>query len=206
MFGIDFKVISAIAENINGARHICVVGSPISYICLNQGELVFTSNQEKFQVLGQPSDKWRSEHFLNEDETAQDLEAKILEQVGRYKREGWTIISAEKWLADVRAFHLKERERIKKLLIDDPQRLEIQIWGDFLMSQENPIFQDLAIFLRCCLEEAEEMAGIPKERCSKELLRSEIEAANRLARFLAKHSNELLCEGADLIPQWIHNH
>lgn len=203
MFGIDFNIISAIVEKINGARHICVKGGPISYICLNQDELIFTSDQEKFQVLGLPSDKWRSEHFLNEDKTVQDLVAKILEQVGKYEREGWAIISGQKWLADVRAFNLKKQEWMKKLWIDDPQRLEIQIWGDFLRSQENPIFQDLAIFLKCCLEGDGEMADTPEEPYSKELLRSEIEAANKLARFLANHSNELLCEGADWIPQWI---
>jgi len=110
MFGIDFNIISAIVEKINGARHIYVKGSPISFICLNRDELVFSSDQEKFQVLGLPSDKWRSKHFLNEDETVQDLVAKILEQVGRYEREGKTIIKGQKWLADVRAFHLKKQQ------------------------------------------------------------------------------------------------
>jgi len=79
---------------------------------------------------------------------------------------------------------------VKKLWIDNPQRLEIQIWGDFLKYQENPIFRDLAIFLKYCLEGDGEMADIPKEPYSKELLRSEIGAANKLARFLVNHSTE----------------
>jgi hypothetical protein len=49
-------------------------------------------------------------------------------------------------------------------------KLEIKLWVDFLGIQENPIFQDLAVFLNC---------------------------------FLANHSNELLCEGAEWITQWM---
>ena len=81
MFGDNFKVCMDIAENISGAHHIWLVGINSSYISLNSGELIFTSNQEKYQVLGHPFVKWNKEHFINIDETAKRLTGEILEQV-----------------------------------------------------------------------------------------------------------------------------
>lgn len=206
MFGKDHRVIADIAEKINGARHIWLAGSSISYITLNYGELVFFSNQEKYQILGYPSVKWREEDFLNLSETAQDLAAEIVEQVAEYEREGRTIISAETWLAEVAAFESRKHERFQQFWKVDHEKLEIQIWADVLECQKNPIFEDLAVFLKCHLEEDGEPEDLPSKPHFRELLKSEIEEANALASFLANHSNEILREGADLIPQWVEDH
>lgn len=206
MFGDNFNVCMDIAENISGAHHRWLGGINISYISLNSGELVFTSNQEKFQVLGLPSVKWNKEHFINIGETAKILTGEILEQVGEYKKEGKVAISAEEWLAEVEVFKLKKLEWHRRLWVDDIEKLEIERWADFLGIQENPIFQDLAAFLNCHLEEDEEVENNAEKPHFRELLASEIEAANKLADFLANHSNDLLREGADRIPQWIDAH
>ena len=104
MFEDNSKVCMAIAENINGARHVWIVGTHVSYISLNSGELIFTSDEIKYQVLAHPSIKWNKEHFVNKDETVKRLAMEILEQVGEYERAGKAIISAEEWLAKVEAF------------------------------------------------------------------------------------------------------
>ena len=203
MFGDNFKVCMDIAENINGAHHRWLVGINISYISLNSGELVFTSNQEKYQVLGHPSVKWNEEHFIDIDETAKGLVVEILEQVGEFKREGKVATSAEEWLAEVEAFKLKKLEWRKRLWVDEIEKLEIERWMDFLGIQENPIFQDLAVFLNCHLNDYEGAEGDQNPPQFRELLKSEIDAANKLADFLANHSNEVLREGAEWIPQWV---
>jgi len=203
MFGDNFKVCMDIAENINGAHHRWLVGINISYISLNSGELVFTSNQEKYQVLGHPFVIWNKEHFINIDETAKRLTGEILEQVGEYKREGKVAISAEEWLAEVEAFKLKKLEWRKRLWVDDIEKLEIERWTDFLGIQENPIFQDLAVFLNRHLSDYEGAEGDQNPSQFRELLKSEIDAANKLADFLVNHSNDVLREGAELIPQWV---
>ena len=206
MFGDNFKVCMDIAENINGAHHRWLVGINISYISLNSGELVFTSNQEKYQVLGHPFVIWDKEHFINIDETAKILTGEILEQVEEYKREGKLAISAEEWLVEVEAFKLKKLEWRKRLWVDDIEKLEIERWTDFLGIQENPIFQDLAAFLNCHLDNDKEAENLPEKPHFRELLKSEIDAANKLADFLANHSNDVLREGADWIPQWVGAH
>ena len=206
MFGDNFKVCMDIAENINGAHHRRLVGINISYISLNSGELVFTSNQEKYQVLGHPFVIWDKEHFINIDETAKILTGEILEQVEEYKRESKVAISAEEWLAEVEAFKLKKLEWRKRLWVDDIEKLEIERWTDFLGIQENPIFQDLAAFLNCHLDNDKEAENLPEKPHFRELLKSEIDAANKLADFLANHSNDVLREGADWIPQWVGAH
>jgi hypothetical protein len=206
MFEKDHSLIADIAEKINGARHIWLAGSSISYISLNCGELVFVSNQEKYQVLGHRSVKWREEDFLNVTETAHDLAAEILEQVAEYEREDRPITSAETWLAEMTAFESRTHERFQQLWTDDYAKLEIQIWADVLESLENPIFRDLTVFLKCHLEEDGEPKDLPSKPHFRELLKSEIEEANALASFLANHSNEILCEGADWIPQWVEDH
>ena len=206
MFGDNFKVCMDIAENINGAHHRWLVGINISYISLNSGELVFTSNQEKYQVLGHPFVIWDKEHFINIDETAKILTGEILEQVEEYKRESKVAISAEEWLAEVEAFKLKKLEWRKRLWVDDIEKLEIERWTDFLGIQENPIFQDLAAFLNCHLDNDKEAENLPEKPHFRELLKSEIDAANKLADFLANHSNDVLREGADWIPQWVGAH
>ncbi len=203
MFGDNFKVCMDIAENINGAHHRWLVGINISYISLNSGELVFTSNQEKYQVLGHPFVIWNKEHFINIDETAKRLTGEILEQVGEYKREGKVAISAEEWLAEVEAFKLKKLEWRKRLWVDDIEKLEIERWTDFLGIQENHIFQTLAIFLNYQVNEDDESESIPGKSHVRELLGSDIDEANKLAHFLANHSNDLLREGAEWIPQWV---
>lgn len=203
MFGDNFKVCMDIAENINGAHHHWLVGINISYISLNSGELIFTSNQEKYQVLGHPSVKWSAEHFIDIDETAKGLVVEILGQVGKYKREGKVAISTEEWLAEVEAFKLKKLQWRKRLWVDDIEKLEIERWTDFLGIQENPIFQDLALFLNCHLNDYEGAEGDQSPTQFRELLKSEIDAANKLADFLANHSNDVLREGAEWIPQWV---
>ena len=205
MFGDNFKVSMDIAENI-GAHHRWLVGMNISYISLNSGELVFASNQNRYQVLGHPSVNWNKEHFINIGETAKILTGQILEQVEKHKKEGKPIISAEEWLADLEALKLEKLEWRRGLWVDDIEKLEIESWADFLRIQENPIFQDLAAFLNFHLEEDEEVENNAEKPHFRELLASEIEAANKLADFLANHSNDLLREGADWIPQWIDAH
>jgi hypothetical protein len=206
MFGDNFKVCMDIAENINGAHHRWLVGINISYISLNSDELVFTSNQEKYQVLGHPFVKWNKEHFINIDETAKRLTEEILEQVGEYKREGKVAITTEEWLAEVEAFKSKKLEWRKRLWVDDIEKLEIERWADFLGIQENPIFQDFAAFLNYHLVNDKEAENLPEKPHFRELLETEIDTANKLADFLANHSNDVLREGADWIPQWVADH
>ena len=206
MFGDNFKVCMDIAENINGAHHRWLVGINISYISLNSGELVFTSNQEKYQVLGHPSVKWNEEHFIDIDETAKGLVVEILEQVGEFKREGKVATSAEEWLAEVEAFKLKKLEWRKRLWVEDIEKLEIEKWANFLETQENPVFQDFAAFLNCHLNNDKEAENLSEKPHFRELLETEIGTANKLADFLANHSNDVLREGADWIPQWVGAH
>ena len=206
MFGDNFKVCMDIAENINGAHHRWLVGINISYISLNSDELVFTSNQEKYQVLGHPFVKWNKEHFINIDETAKRLTEEILEQVGEYKREGKVAITTEEWLAEVEAFKSKKLEWRKRLWVDDIEKLEIEKWANFLETQENPIFQDFAAFLNYHLDNDKEAENLPEKPHFRELLETEIDTANKLADFLANHSNDVLREGADWIPQWVADH
>ena len=206
MFTDNFKVCMDIAENINGARHMRIVGIDFSYISLNSGELIFTSNQKKYQVLGRPPIEWNKEHFIDIDETAKRLAMEILEQVGEYEREGEAIISTKEWLAEVEAFKLKKLEWRKRLWIDDIKKLEVERWADFLGIQENPIMQDFATFLNYHLDNDKEVANLPENPHFRELLKSEIDAANKLGDFLADHSNDLLREGAEWIPQWLEAH
>ncbi len=206
MFGNDFDVCMDVAENLSGVHHIWVAGGNFSYIALNKGGVIFTSNPEKFQVLGQPSVKWNENHFINMNETGKRLAMEILEQVGEYKREGEVIISAEELLAEVDAFESKKHEWRKRLWVDDIEKLEIERWANFLETQENPIFQDFAEFLNCYLDNDKEAENLPDKPHFRELLESEIDAANKLADFLANHSNDTLCEGAYWIPQWIECH
>ena len=205
MFGDNFKVSMDIAENI-GAHHRWLVGIDISYISLISGELVFTSNQNRYQVLGHPSVNWNKEHFINISETAKMLTGEILKQVEKHEKEGKPMISAKAWKAELEAFKLKKLEWRRRLWVDDIEKLEIERWADFLGIQENPIFQDLAAFLNYHLEEDEEVENITEKPHFRELLASEVEAANKLADFLANHSNNLLREGADWIPQWMDAH
>ena len=206
MFGNDFDVCMDVAENLSGVHHIWVAGGNFSYIALNKGGVIFTSNPEKFQVLGQPSVKWNENHFINMNETGKRLAMEILGQVGEYEREGEVIISAEELLAGVDAFESKKREWNKQFWVDDIEKLEIEKWANFLETQENPIFQDFAVFLNCHLNEDEDAESDQIQPHFRELLKSEIDAANKLADFLANHSNDLLREGAEWIPQWMEAH
>ena len=169
-------------------------------------ELVYISNSEKYQILGEESVKWSEEHFIDIDKTAERLAMEVSEQVEEYRREGRVIISAEAWLAKVDAFELKRREWNNRLWLEDPEKLEIERWANFLETQENPIFQDLASFLNCHLNVNKAVESAQSNPHCRELLESEIDAANKLADFLANHSNELLREGADWIPQWMEAH
>lgn len=206
MFGKYFNACMAVAENLSGAHNYWIADSNLSYITLNSGELVFTSNQEKFQVLARPSVKWNESHLIDLDKTAKALAMEILKQVGEYKREGKAIISAERWLADLNAFESKNHQWDKGLWIDDIEKLEIEKWADFLGTQENPIFQDLADFLKCHLIDYKEAESDQSQPHFRELLKSEIDAAYKLADFLTSHSNDILREGADWIPQWMESH
>ena len=169
-------------------------------------ELVYISNSEKYQILGEESVKWSEEHFIDIDKTAERLAMEVSEQVEEYRREGRVIISAKAWLAKVDAFELKRREWNNRLWLEDPEKLEIERWANFLETQENPIFQDLASFLNCHLNVNKAVESAQSNPHCRELLESEIDAANKLADFLANHSNELLREGADWIPQWMEAH
>ena len=130
----------------------------------------------------------------------------ILEQVGEYKREGKVAITTEEWLAEVEAFKSKKLEWRKRLWVDDIEKLEIERWADFLGIQENPIFQDFAAFLNYHLDNDKEAENLPEKPHFRELLETEIDTANKLADFLANHSNDVLREGADWIPQWVADH
>ena len=90
--------------------------------------------------------------------------------------------------------------------MDDIEKLEIEKWANFLETQENPIFQDFAVFLNCHLNEDEDAESDQIQPHFRELLKSEIDAANKLGDFLADHSNDLLREGAEWIPQWLEAH
>ena len=169
-------------------------------------ELVYISNSEKYQILGEESVKWSEEHFIDIDKTAERLAMEVSEQVEEYRREGRVIISAKAWLAKVDAFELKRREWNNRLWLEDPEKLEIERWANFLETQENRIFQDLASFLNCHLNVNKAVESAQSNPHCRELLESEIDAANKLADFLANHSNELLREGADWIPQWMEAH
>ena len=206
MFGYHSRVCMSIAEKLSSSHHYYIARIDLSYISLHTSELVFTCNRVKFQVLGLPSVIWDKEHFIDIDKTANELAMEILKQVEELVKEGKPIISPEVWLAEVVAFESKKCEWNRELWIDNIEKLEIQRWVDFLEMQDNPIFQDLAGFLKCHLEEDEEIENNAEKPHFRELLASEIEAANKLADFLANHSNDLLREGADWIPQWIDAH
>ncbi len=177
----------------------------IGYIVSGR-ELVYISNSKKYQILGKESVKWSEEHFIGIDETAKKLAREVLEQVQEYRREGKVIISAEAWLAEVDAFESKRCEWNNQLWLEDLKKLEIESWANFLETQENPIFRDLASFLNCFLNDNKEAESAQSNPHFRELLESEIDAANKLADFLANHSNNLLREGADWIPQWMAAH
>jgi hypothetical protein len=194
-----------IIKKLSSSHHYYIAGKDLSYISLNTGELVFVCNQEKFQVLGLPLVKWDKVHFIDMDKTANELVMEILKQVGESEKEYKPIIT-EAWLAEVGSFESKKCKSDIQLWVDDIERLEIERWADFLETQDNPIFQDLAGFLKCHLEEDEEVENIVEKSHYRELLGFEIEAANKLADFLANHSNDVLREGADWIPQWIDAH
>ena len=169
-------------------------------------DLVYISNSEKYKILGEESVKWSEEHFIDIDKTAERLAIEVSEQVKEYRREGRIIINTEAWLAKVDAFELIRREWNNQLWLEDPEKLEIERWANFLETQENPIFQDLASFLNCHLNVNKAVESAQSNPHCRELLESEIDAANKLADFLANHSNELLREGADWIPQWMEAH
>ena len=205
MFGNHSQVCMIIAEKLSSSHHYYIAGKDLSYISLNTGELVFISNQEKYQALGHPSAKWDKEHFIDIDKTANELVMEILKQAGESEKEYKPILT-EEWFAEVGSFESKKCKSDIQLWADDSGKLEIQIWVNFLDTQDNPILQDLAIFLKYFLEGDVEVENIAEKTHYRELLGSEIEAANKLADFLANHSNDLLREGADWIPQWIDAH
>ena len=195
-----------VAENLSGAYNYWRADGNLSYITLNRGELVFTSTREKFQVLGQPSVKWNENHFTNMNETGKRLAGEILEQVREYEIEGKAFISAEEWFAEINAYQSKMREWDRSLWVDDIKRLEIEWWANFFKTQENPIFQDFAVFLDCHLDNYKDEENPQEEARPRELLELEIDAANSLANFFANHSNDVLREGAYWIPQWVGAH
>lgn len=98
------------------------------------------------------------------------------------------------------------REWDRSLWVDDIEKLEIEKWANFLETQENPIFQDFAAFLNFHLDNDKGAENLPDKPHFRELLETEIDEANKLGDFLANHSNDVLREGADWIPQWVGAH
>jgi hypothetical protein len=201
MFDDSFNVCAAIAENIVGGRHIWVPKSNLSYISLDGGQIVFMSNGEKFQSLGTPSVHWESADFIDIQRTAERLSIAILRQISVFEVGGKAISEDEQ---NVFKSHIGELD--KDYWVNDIDSLEIEWWINFLQTQKNPIFQDLAMFLCCYLNIENESKRIQSNPHYRELLRSEIDSANKLADFLTNHSNRVLREGADWIPEWIEAH
>ena len=85
MFGYHSQVCMIIAEKLSSSHHYYIAGADLSYISLNTGELIFTCNLAKFEVLGLPSVKWDKEHFIDIDKTANELLMEILKQAGGYR-------------------------------------------------------------------------------------------------------------------------
>lgn len=206
MFTSYSDVCMAVACNLSGVHNYWLPERNLSYITLDGNELIFYSHQEKFQVLGHASVEWNEEHFIDVDETGKVLAGEILKQLREYEKDGKAIICAKAWLAETDAFAAKSYQWIKELWIDDIKKLEIERWSNFFETQENPIFQDLAEFLKCHLDQDREAKSRPDRLHFRELLESEIGAANKLTKFLGNHSNEVLREGAEWIPQWMKDH
>ena len=206
MFDKSFEVCTAIAENLTGAHHMWHYTTKHSYIYSEGGGMVFISNQEAYRVFGNASVKWNEEDFIDLDKTGKRLSGEILKQMEEYEKEGKANLSFEEWFTEVSAFELKQREWNKQIWVDDIEKLEVKRWANFLETQENPIFQDLAEFLNCHIDNDKQAENLPDRPHFRELLESEIAAAKKLEDFLASHSNDLLREGADWIPQWVGAH
>jgi len=206
MFRFHSKICMTIVKELAHSHHYYNPRTDLSYICLRNDELVFIATEKKFQILGQPSLKWDEGHLINMNETGKKLAGEILEQVEQYQREGEAFISAEEWFAELNAYQLKMREWERSFWVDDIKRLEIGWWANFLKTQENPIFQDLAVFLDCHLDNYKDEENLQEEAHLRGLLELEVDAAKILADFFANHSNDVLREGADWIPQWIGAH
>jgi len=201
-----FDLCTEIAADLQEVRQIWVPSKNLSYIETNQGELIFFSSQFKYQVLGKPSVRL-DENFLKDmNVNAKILASEISEQMARYKEDKVTITTSQEWLAHVDAFMSMIDGKCKSLNEAYIWRVEIQMWVELLENQSNPIFQDLAIFLKCHLNSNEDLDGSQDNHHCRELLESEIESANQLAEYLLNHSNDVLREAAERVTEWIASH
>lgn len=112
------------------------------------------------------------------------------------------------WISGTKlgAFTLKKSKWSERFWEEDIEKKEIKMWAEALETQDNPIFQDLVMFLNCFLDNDQEPENLSEKPHYRELLKTEIDAANKLANFLGNHSNDVLREGADWIPQWMADH
>jgi hypothetical protein len=89
-------------------------------------------------------------------------------------------------------------------LPESPERVEGLMWMNYLLDNPNPVLVQGGIFLAKSLDvdvesEIEEMSMM--KLASLDPL--EMLEAQLLTKFYQQHSNELLCELADWIPQWL---
>ena len=195
-----------VAANLQEVRQIWLPSKSLSCIETNQGELVFFSTRDRYQVIGRPS-VWLDDNFLKDmNNNAKTLANEITAQVASFRKDGIPIITTPQWLAQMDNFMSIKNERYESLNTADIELVETQMWVELLENQSNPIFQDLAIFLKCHLDSDREVEGSQDNQHYRELLESEVKIANQLAEYLHNHSNEVLREAAEWIPQWIVTH
>ena len=160
-------------------------------------DLVYVSNSKKYQILGEEPVKWSENDFKNEKEFVQTLTNRINEQVRNYRNKGQEIMTLERYREVCDEFEAEHKA-------DYLERRELEMWSKAFNSDPNPIFQDLVSFINTHLE-IEEIDSISDSHY-RELTTEELHDATVLARFLGVHSNDLLREGAEWIPEWIEDH
>ena len=201
-----FDLCTEIAADLQEVRQIWVPSKNLSYIETNQGELIFFSSQFKYQVLGKASVRLDKNFLKDINVNAKILANEISAQMARFKEDKVPITTSQEWLAHVDSFMSMIDGKCKSLNEAYIWRVEIQMWVDRLQKEENPIFQDLALYLKCHLNSDKDLEGPKDNHYSRELLESEIESAKLLAEYLRSHSNYLLRETAEWIPEWIASH
>jgi hypothetical protein len=206
MFRFHSKICIAVAEKLAHSRHYYNIETDLSYICLNNDELVLIATKEKFQILGQPSVKWHQGHLIDIEATAKRLVLEVVKQVSAFENDDKSITTAKEWFVEVGRNSLKKVDETDYSCLESIKKLETQIWVNHLKNQESPILQDFAIFLCYFLSDDERIESSQSSPHYRELLESEIAEASNLANFLINHSNELLREGAGWIPEWIAAH
>lgn len=89
-------------------------------------------------------------------------------------------------------------------LPESPERVEALIWMNYLLDRPNPVLVQGGLFLaeRLEVDVEKKIEEIPlMETASLDPL--EMLEAQLLTNFFQQHSNELLRELADWIPQWL---